>query len=59
MPQFPDFGQNSDGVISDFPFSGQFLINKKCHYSRTSNDVDIKLGSVTKLDKRNTARKNN
>ena len=26
-----------------------------CHNSRTSNDIDMKLGPVTKLDKRNTA----
>ena len=35
-----------------------FLINplqKNCHNSRTSNDIDMKLGPVTKLDKKNTA----
>ena len=37
-----------------FPISDQLLLNKSCHISRTSNDIDIKLGSVTKLDKRNT-----
>ena len=40
-----------------FRISG-FLINplqKNCHDSRTSNDIDMKLGPVTKLDKRNTA----
>ena len=31
-------------------------LNKNCHNSRTSNDVDFKLGPVTKLDKRNTIR---
>ena len=30
-------------------------MNKNCHNPRTSNYVDIKLGSLTKLDKRNTA----
>ena len=30
-------------------FSGDF------HNSRTSNDIDMKLGPVTKLDKKNTA----
>ena len=32
-----------------FPIYG-FLV---CHNSRTSDDIDIKLGPVTKLDKRN------
>ena len=27
-------------------------MNENCHKSRTSNDVDMKLGPVTKLDKR-------
>ena len=35
--------------------SGQSFINENCHNSRTSLDIDMKLGSVTKLDKRNTA----
>ena len=30
-------------------------MNKHCHNSRTSNNIDMKLGPVTKLDKRNTA----
>ena len=36
-----------------FPISGQFLIKENCHNSRTSDDVDMKLGPVTKLGKRN------
>ena len=44
LPQSPDIGQNSDGGISDF---------QNCHNSRTSDDRDMKLGPVTKLDKRN------
>ena len=31
------------------------LLQKSCHNSRISNDLDVKLGPVTKLDKRNTA----
>ena len=31
-------------------------MNKNCSNSRTSNDVDIRLGPVTKLDKRNRAK---
>ena len=53
MPQSPDIGQNSDGGISDFRISGQSLIKENCYNSRTSDDIDMKYGSVTKLDKRN------
>ena len=53
MPHSPDIGQNSDKGISKFRISGQSLIKVNCHNSRTSDDTDIKLGSVTKLDKRN------
>ena len=57
--QSPDLGQNSDGDISDFPISGQSIINENCHNSRTSDDIDMKHGPVTKLYKRNktTAKK--
>ena len=40
-------------AISDFRISGQSLIKGNCHNSRTSDDIDIKLGPVTKTDKRN------
>ena len=49
LSQSPDIGKNSDGSISDFWISGQFLIS-----SKTSDDIDMKLGSVTKIDKRKT-----
>ena len=39
--------------ISDFGISGQSLIKLNYHNSRTSNDIDMKLGPVTKLDKGN------
>ena len=52
-PRFPDIGQNSDGGISDFQISGQSLIKRNCHSSRISDDTDMKLGPVTKCDKRN------
>ena len=53
-PQSPDIGQNSDGCLSDFRISCQSLIKENCHNSRTSDDdMDMKLGPVTKLDKRN------
>ena len=53
LPQSPDIGQNSDGGISDFRISGQSLIKENCHNSRTSDDIDMKLGPLTKVDKRN------
>ena len=39
--------------ISDFRISGQSLIKGNCHNFRTSDDIDMKLCPVTKLDKRN------
>ena len=51
-PQSPDIGQNSDKGISNFQISGQSLIKENCHNSRTSDDIDMKLGPVTKVDKR-------
>ena len=54
-PSLPDIGQNSDGGVFNFPISGQSLIKENCHNSRTSDDIDIKLGPVAKLDKRNKA----
>ena len=32
--------------------SGQSLIKRNCHNFRTSDDIDMKLGPVTKLDKK-------
>ena len=57
MPQSPDIGQNSDGGIFDFWISGQSLIKENCHNLRTSDDNDMKLGPVTKFDKRNKTSK--
>ena len=53
MPQSSDIGQNSDGGISDFQISSQSLIKRNCHNSWTNDDIDMKLGRVTKLDKTN------
>ena len=58
-PQFRDIRQNPDGGISDFRISGQSLIKGNCHNSRTSDDIDMKLGPETKLDKRNKATSKN
>ena len=46
--------RNSDGSISDFQISGQSFIEENYHNSRTSNDIDVKPGPVTKLEKKNT-----
>ena len=53
LRQSPDIGQKSDGGIPYFRFSGQVFKKGNCHKSRTIDDIDIKLGPVTKLDKRN------
>ena len=53
MPQSPDIRHNSDWGIPDFRISCQFLIKGNFHNSTASHDIDMKLGSVTKRDKRN------
>ena len=54
LPQSPDIRQNSDGALSDFRISDQFLINENCPNFRTSHDINMKLGPETKMDKKNT-----
>ena len=46
LSQSPDIVQNSDVSIYDLQSSGQFLVNKNCNKSGTSNDMDMKLGPV-------------
>ena len=53
LPQSPDIGQNSDWGISDFRASGQSLIKENFHNSTTSNNIEMKPGSLTTNDKRN------
>ena len=55
FPQSPDIGQNTDRCISDCQIFGEYFINENFHNSRTSYNTDMKLGSVTKLDKSNRA----
>ena len=43
--------EEGGGDISDFRISGQSLI-KECQNSRTSDDIDMKLWPVPKIDKR-------
>ena len=54
MPQPKNTGQNPDEGISDFRISGQFFIKENYYNSRTSKDIDMKLGLVPKFDTRNT-----
>ena len=54
LPESPIIGQNSDGGIFCFWIYGQSLINENCHNSRTSRDIEIKVGPITKFGKGNT-----
>ena len=47
-------GKSQVGDFSDFRISGQSFINKNCQNSRNSHGIDMKLGTVTKLDKKYT-----
>ena len=59
MPKSLDIWKNSDWGISHFWISFHFLMKRNCHNSRTSDDIAMKLGAVTKIDKKNkTTRKN-
>ena len=51
MLQPPDTGKNSDRGISNFQIPGQSLTKENYHNFRTSDDIDMKLGPVTKPDK--------
>ena len=57
VPHSPDIRQNSDGGISNYLVFRQSLIKVNCNISRTSDDIDMKLGAVTKLDNRNKTTK--
>ena len=52
-PSLQIWGKTETGVypISRF-LVNPFLIKENCHNSRTSADADMKLGPVSKLDKR-------
>ena len=52
LPHLPDIGQNLEGGYFNFRIPGQFLIKENCCKSRTSDDIDMKPGPVTKLDKK-------
>ena len=48
--QFLDIEQDSGGGISNFRISGQSLMKRN---SRTSDDIHMESGPVTKIDKKN------
>ena len=54
-----DTGQKSHKCVSDFRVSGQSFIKENGHNSRISHDIDMKLGPITKIDKRNTGTSKN
>ena len=51
-PSLQILGKTQMGGISDFRISGQSLIKENCDNPRTSDNINMKLGPVTKLDKR-------
>ena len=53
MPQSPDIEKNSNGGVFDIRISDQCLKKVNCHNSRTCDDIDMKLGPVSKLEKKN------
>ena len=59
LHQSPDIGQNSNESISNFRISGQYLLKENCYKSRTTDNIDMKLGPVTKFGKgrKTTSRK--
>ena len=50
----PETDQNSERVVSISGFPVKSFINKNCPNSKTSNNIDMKLGPVTKLGEKNT-----
>ena len=51
-PSLQILGNTQTGYFL-FSDSGQSVMKENCHNSRNSDDIDMKLGPVTKLDKRN------
>ena len=52
---FQILDKTQEGFFPIFLFLVKSIINKNCYNSRTSNDIDVKPGPVTTLDKRNMA----
>ena len=54
-PSLQILGKIQTGFFSNLRISSKSLIKENCHNSRTSDGIDMKLGTVTELDKRNKA----
>ena len=54
-PSLQILGKTQTGV---FPISGQSLVKENCHNSRVRDDIDMKLGPVTTIGKRNKTTSN-
>ena len=54
-PSLQILGKTQTGVFPISGISGQSLIKRNCHNSRTSGHINMKLGAVTKIDKRSKA----
>ena len=52
-PSLPRYWAKLRRGCFHFQISGQSLIKENCYNSRTTDDIDIKLRPVTKIDKRN------
>ena len=50
-------GENSERAFSVFCIFGEPLIKEKSHNSRNGNDTDMKLGLVSKIDKKKKKKK--
>ena len=58
LPPVSRYSAKSQTGISDSRISDQSLTKESNNNSRTSDDIDIKIGPVTKLDKRNKTTSN-
>ena len=52
-PSLQILGKTQTGVFPNSRFLVKSIIKENCHNSRTSDDIDMKLGPITKLYKRN------
>ena len=56
-PSLQTLGKTQTVVISYFRISAQSLLKENCHNSRTSDDIDMKLGPLTKITRENKKHK--
>ena len=53
MPNLQILDKTLAAVFLIYGFLAKPLISKNCHNSTTSNDIDMKLGPVTKIENKN------